>query len=464
MSTTTQVVEGLEIYELPDIPSRDPSQPPTSASSLSRVPLDSSNVQELPPVDIGRGAWSFCLAGFILETLVWGFGFSYGIFQAYYTSHPPFNKVSHVAIASVGPAALAIEYGEGLLLSFFYGRYPDYVKGSMWFGLALSVLCLSLSSFVNQVWLLIMLQGVGLGIAGGMLYWPVIFLVSEWFSRRRGLASGIIFAGSGIGGFLFPLFVNALLDKVGHRWTLRFIALLQGILGGIALLFIKPRIPPPKFKRGQRRPQLIPPHMQFFKRTHFWTFAATNLLQAMSYFPVSLYIAIFAESISSPLSATIVLSLFNSSGVVGQILIGYLSDRFPYPWIMLASTLGSAIAAFLLWGFADTLARVFAFAIIFGGLSGGFSSVVFAAGTDAANPNPEQASMAVSAFTIVKGLAAILGPVISGVLLEAGQSVSYGPYGKFGFGPVELFVGSCAMASSLTSILVAITRPRVRTN
>ena len=88
----------------------------------------------------------------------------------------------------------------------------------------------------------------------------------------------------------------------------------------------------------------------------------------MSFFPVSLYIAGFTTSISSTLAATIVLAIFNSSGVIGQIIIGYLSDRFPYPWIMFISTLGSAVAAFLLWGFANTLAQVFAFAILFGGL------------------------------------------------------------------------------------------------
>lgn len=35
-----------------------------------------------------------------------------------------------------------------------------------------------------------------------MLYMPVIVLLSEWFVRKRGLAAGIIFAGSGIGGML----------------------------------------------------------------------------------------------------------------------------------------------------------------------------------------------------------------------------------------------------------------------
>ena len=35
------------------------------------------NVQELPPVDIGWRAWTFCFSGCMLETLVWGFGLRY---------------------------------------------------------------------------------------------------------------------------------------------------------------------------------------------------------------------------------------------------------------------------------------------------------------------------------------------------------------------------------------------------
>lgn len=49
-----------------------------------------------------------------------------------------------------------------------------------------------------------LLQGVLFGIGEGLLFMPVILLLPEWFSQRRGLAAGIIFAGSGIGGnFLY---------------------------------------------------------------------------------------------------------------------------------------------------------------------------------------------------------------------------------------------------------------------
>lgn len=129
-----------------------------------------------------------------------------------------------------------------------------------------------------------------------MLYMPVINLLSEWFVQRRGLAGGIIFAGSGVGGmlhepwylpfpyvyyqclgFAFPLMVNALLGKVGFRWTLRIWSLGSAVLAGLAILGINHRTPAPKFRRGQRRPRFIPPQMHFLKRGVFWTFVCAQI-------------------------------------------------------------------------------------------------------------------------------------------------------------------------------------------
>ena len=147
------------------------------------------------------------------------------------------------------------------------------------------------------------------------------------------------------------------------------------------------RLPIPKFAPGQRLPKFIPPQVKFLKNSLFWTFVRvisfhgvdsclltpclqvlTNLMQGLSYFPVSLYIATFTKSMSNQLTTTIVLSLFNLSAVVGQVLLGHLSDRFPYLSIMAISALGSALSAFFLWGFASTAVFLYFFAIIFGTL------------------------------------------------------------------------------------------------
>lgn len=183
-----------------------------------------------------------------------------------------------------------------------------------------------------------------------------------------------------------------LLDKVGLGWTLRIWALSTSLFSGIALLGMRNRLPVPKFTALNRRPRFIPPHIGFVRNPLFWTFvsgcstaslryrhlprgspqAITNMLQGLSYFPVSLYIATFTRNVANQLTATIVLALFNSSAVVGQIIMGHLSDRFPYPSIMVFSAVGSALSAFFLWGFADAAIFLYFFAVIFGGLVSAF--------------------------------------------------------------------------------------------
>ncbi|PCH36281.1 MFS general substrate transporter [Wolfiporia cocos MD-104 SS10] len=437
----------------------------TGAGSVEAAQGGESIVQELAAIDGGWKAWRFCAAAFAIDIIVWGFEFSYGIFQDYYTSNPPFENVSSVAIAAVGTTALALQYGETLFLSLFFERYPDFIMTSAWFGLALASLSLLMASFATKMWQLVLLQGVCYGIGGGLIYFPIVALLPQWFSRRRGLAAGIIFSGSGIGGFVFPYMLEGLLAGIGFRWTLRTWSAITLVFAGIALLGMKPRLPVPKFQRGQRRPRFIPPQLQFIKTPHFWALGAAMSLQSLSYYPISLYIPTFTKGISTPLSASIVLSLFNSSGVVCQILIGHLCDRLPYAWIMAASTFGSGLAVFLLWGFAHTLPLVIAFAIIFGGLMGGFISVGPVAAADCAGNKPEQSSLVWACSYLLKGITVVVGPIITGMLYDMGSASpdsDQARYGAFGFKNFEIFVGACAIATSVASVIVAATRKRAR--
>ena len=75
-------------------------------------------------------------------------------------------------MAAVGPTALALQYAsvssliflfffswplltyevaKGAIISLLLGRYPDYLKLIMWFGLGVCTICLFLSSFVSSV-------------------------------------------------------------------------------------------------------------------------------------------------------------------------------------------------------------------------------------------------------------------------------------------------------------------------
>lgn len=46
---------------------------------------------------------------------------------------------------------------------------------------------------------------------------PAAILLFEWFQQRRGMASGIMYAGTGAGGTVFPFIVQALLRAFGYK-------------------------------------------------------------------------------------------------------------------------------------------------------------------------------------------------------------------------------------------------------
>ena len=75
---------------------------------------------------------------------------------------------------------------------------------------------------------------------------------------------------------------------------------------------------------------------------------------------------------------------------------------------------------------------------------------------------PEFAGIAFSSIAFFKGISAVVGPIIAGLLLEAGRGTGMGHgFGRFGYGAVEIFVGSCALVSGLGSVAVALARQRV---
>ncbi|KAJ3876965.1 MFS general substrate transporter [Lentinula edodes] len=424
-----------------------PSQDATNASNSE----ERFSVLELPPVDEGFKAWLFCASACALETFIWGWNNSYGIFQEFYSTHTPFQSSSLVSISAIGTASLAIQYIEIIAVIAVCQRFPEKVKPAMWIALLICVTTLIISSFASRVWQLILLQGIIFGLAAGVLYAPIIMWLSEWFVRRRGLAGGIIFGGAGVGGFVFPLAIGACLDNIGFRWTMRIWAVILGLSCSLALFGSNPRVPVQRL--GTNRPKsLWPAGMTDPKALDK---LATNIFQALGFFPVSIFISTYTSALTTvTLSPTVVLALFNASSVVCYILFGRICDSYPYATVILCSGLGSALGAFFLWGFATNLGLVFAFALVFGGLSGGFPGIWPAAATEIAGSRDEHTSLAFGAFGVAKGIAAIVGPIIAASLHDKNK---YGlaKYGAYGFLKVEIFVGVMAITTVFCAIAVA---------
>ena len=66
---------------------------------------------------------------------------------------------------------------------------------------------------------------------------------AQYFSKNRGLANGIVFAGGGLGGAAISFITNALIQRVGPAWTYRTLGIMTLGTGLPAACLIKERTP-----------------------------------------------------------------------------------------------------------------------------------------------------------------------------------------------------------------------------
>lgn len=96
---------------------------------------------------------------------------------------------------------------------------------------------LSACSVSTKYWQITHAQGVAPGIASSGISLPALLLATQWFSSKRGLATGIVAAGSSLGG-VYPSMVPRLISSNGFPTTVRWIALMQSILLIIANMLV----------------------------------------------------------------------------------------------------------------------------------------------------------------------------------------------------------------------------------
>jgi MFS family permease len=77
--------------------------------------------------------------------------------------------------------------------------------------------------------------------------------------------------------------------------------------------------------------------------------------------------------------------------IIGQLLLGYVCDRYGYWTAIVASSAVASISTFFLWGFAEnSLALLIAYIVIFGIFGAGFTTCFPSMIYDVADAEPRQ--------------------------------------------------------------------------
>ncbi|KAF2434705.1 MFS general substrate transporter [Tothia fuscella] len=404
----------------------------------------------VPPPDGGKDAWLFLLGCFFVEALVWGFPFSYGIFQQYYSENEMFAGEGSIAV--IGTCSMGIMYLDAPFVFAALQKWPRLRRPCCVVGLFIMCGALAASSFSQSVRHLIITQGVLYAVGGSLAYSPTILFVNEWFIKRKGLAFGIMWAGTGLAGVILPLVLQWLLTSYGFRTTLRVWSLALFILTFPLLYFVKPRLPNIATEREHRTRRLF--DVSFLWNWHFIVLQGCNILEAVGYFLPTIYLPSFAQQTlhSSALASAFTVIAVNIAAVFGTVVMGTLIDRYHVTTCILISTIGTTIGIFLLWGLATSLPILYLFCVVYGLFAGSFSStwtgVIKYMQTQTDNAD---AGLVFAFLAFGRGL----GNIVSGPLSEAlvrgepwvGKAGS--AYGS-GYGPLIVCSGVSALLGGLS--------------
>lgn len=394
----------------------------------------------------GTTAWLVCLGSAICTFFSFGYINSFGVLAEYYqTDLLPGTSSSALAWIS------SLQYGLLFMTGLFCGRLFDagLMRPVLAFGMALFVVTQMLLSLCTKYWHFILCQGIGEGIALGITFSLAICPATHWFNKKRGLAFGVIAAGSSIGGVIFPILCKQLIPKIGFPWTMRIIGFMGLVCLAFAWTVMKPRLPPSLdlSNGGWRTAKLVDPSAFKHPAYTFFVLGCTLILFGL-YTPFT-FADIFTDYYQLPASGYY-LSFLNAASLFGRTIPGFLSDRFGRFNTVLPHLYLCAILAFV-YPLCTTLAPAVIFAILYGFGSGCYVSLIPACAAQLGGATTSNAGTRIGMLFGVMSIGGLFGTPLTGAIIGSGENLDW--WGGLGVSGGFILAGTlCLQASRQLSI------------
>ncbi|UNI23725.1 hypothetical protein JDV02_009527 [Purpureocillium takamizusanense] len=443
MATRTASVSTYELHERLSLHVDVAGTDDQTALDVDDNPEEAPVQDRFRPVDGGRDAWVVLIAAFVFEALFWGFPMCFGVFQNYYSKLPEFrddiSKVPMVGTLAQGLTTLGCP-----LSAFVATRFPRYRKPQICVGWFLTILGLLTASFASSVNALIGTQGFLYGFGFLTLAFPIFSMLNEWWVTRKGMAFGLMSAASGATGTVMPFIMEALLAKYGRHTTLRASSVAMTILTAPLLPLFKGRMP------MASHPSLPRTDWTFVKRPMFWVYACAVLVQGLGFFFPVVFLPSYASSLGlSPFEGAILLALLSIAQVLGQFVLGFLSDKsFSASSLATSCCVATAAVSFTAWGLAKSMPPLAVFALIYGFFGFGFGTLRVAMGRALSN-EPSTVFVMFAIFIFLQGVGNVLvGPLSAALMTDATAPE------RFGAGKYDRVVVFTGLTSTLAGMII----------
>ncbi|KAM0452639.1 hypothetical protein ACHAPV_009400 [Trichoderma viride] len=410
MAVTTSTTTAVELSPLPPLANSsghnrfhnevaNNSQNPSSEDILEASRLADSAVPD--------GGYGWVVLGGCAVIAWWfvGTGYSWGVMQGALVEKGLSTPATLSYVGSLATAIIAF-------LAIVNARIIRAIGAQKTGMLGILILGISeiLSGFtVNSLPGLFITSGVTLGVGLSLCFMAASATPAQYFSKKRGLANGIVFAAGGLGGAIISLSMDALIRRLGTAWAYRILGLVTLLTGLPAAWLVRERSP-------VKNAGFI--EWRLFRDLEFVIIFATGAVATFPLLVPAFFIPLYARSIGlSSSTGAGLLAGFNLSSAAGRILCGFLCDKIGSLNALSISLLINAITMLALWPASTTLSPLIAFVVLNGAANGGFFSTI---PTVVGNVfGSQRVSVAMAMVVTGWGGGYLMGSPIAGYLLDA---------------------------------------------
>jgi sugar phosphate permease len=252
-------------------------------------------------------------------------------------------------------------------------------------GIALSLLIFANAGSIGMMRLFTVIFPLFLSVVGLL---TCMYLINNWFSKYRGIATGILLMGSSIGPALFAPLLGKWIATIGWQKAATYEAIICSLLIFIPALLIKNH--PEQMHTfadgiegnmgGQPRPDPAAAKAHFKKATTSVNFYLVVIVTAVLWFCIGglfVHHGLYLKGLKlDPVKTGQIVGIFFWSSLIGKLFFGWISDKFDVKKIMLLSVFNMLAGCLLLWLSVHNTALMIPYAIILGaGYSGTFTMI-----------------------------------------------------------------------------------------
>ncbi len=370
-------------------------------------------------------AWVIAFAGTLVTILAHGFGrMSYSVILP---SMKDGLSLNYTQIGLIGTGNFIGYLSLAIIGGFLAARFG--VRRVVFVSLIIIGIALFLTG-LSESFLFAFIMRLFAGAGNGSSYVPIMALPAAWFAaKNRGLATGIVSGGIGVGLFLSGVIIPPVIAYFGYdgwRYAWFFMGITVFVLAFVCYAFLR-NIPKEKGlsmyggdeeQKGGVKVTLFSAWKDVVRETEIWKLGCVYFMYGFSYIIyLTFFVAYLTKEIGiSPSTSGAIFAVMGVSSIFCGVVWGGISDVLGRRYGSMLAYVTLAIS-YLIFAFYKVEAGFYLSAFVFGISAFSIPTIMAAAAGDAVGGRLAPAGLGF--ITLFFGIGQALGPAIAGWIKDA---------------------------------------------